>query len=284
MLQRKWLRFRYRVRRLVGEKPPRVAFLHIPKCGGTTIYRHFKTNLGGGRSNQIAHFDSLRFATFDASALDRARRAQFVMGHYGWNALSVVGEDAFRLTVLREPFARLKSLYRYSRAKQSSDHRLFAPLLEAAKQRDFGDFCLSPEPELRPLLDNAMTRTLAHDYYPLGNWDRERATRDALAHLDALDLVVDLNNLDAVLPRLADLTDTKLVHGQLRENATPAVKAELISSAEFESDARLMNLIAQDRVVYRHAFGGVSARDDDHSSCPYAESSRCPCALTASPE
>lgn len=285
MLQRKWLRLRYRVRRLISRTPPpRVAFLHIPKCGGTTIYRHFKTNLGGGRSSHIAHFDSLKFAAFDGNALARARRAQFVMGHYGWNALSAVGEGAFRLTVLREPFARLKSLYRYSRAKQSSDHHLFAPLLEAAKQRGFADFCLSPEPELRPLLDNAMTRTLAYDYYPLGDWDRERATRDAAKHLDSLDLVVDLNDLDAALPRLAELTDTKLARGQLRENATPAVRAEEISSAEFESDARLMSLIAQDRILYRHAFGPQTPSEALSAACPYDKSNGCPCAFTTSPE
>jgi hypothetical protein len=283
MLQRKWLRLRYRMRRLIGRvPPPRVAFLHIPKCGGTTIYRHFKTNLGGSRSSHIAHFDSLKFAAFDGAALTRAQRAQFVMGHYGWNALAAVGEGAFRLTVLREPFTRLKSLYLYSRAKQSSDHRLFAPLLEAAKQRSFAEFCLSPEPELRPLLDNAMTRTLAHDYYPLGEWDRERATRDATRHLDSLDLVVDLNDLDAALPRLAKLTDTKLVHRQLRENATPAVKAAVMSRAEFESDAELMSLIAQDRIVYRHAFAPPNGAPG--SQCPYDRASACPCAFTTSPQ
>jgi hypothetical protein len=176
------------------------------------------------------------------------------MGHFGWNALSAVGQGAFRITVLREPFARLKSLYVYSRAKRTSDHPLFGALLDAAKERHFGDFCLSPEPELRLLLDNATTRTLAHDYYPLRPWNRERATHEAIAHLDAFDCVIELSDLDAALPRIAALTDTKLVPAQLRQNAAPPIKAEVMSRREFESDARLLSLIAQDRAVYRHAF------------------------------
>ncbi len=254
MLQRKWLRLRYRMKQLLGEAPPRVAFLHIPKCGGTTIYRHFKTNLGGRRSHKIAHFNSLEFAAFDNEAIEQVRRAPVVMGHYGWSALSAIGEGVIRITVLREPFERLKSLYLYSRAKPSSDDPLFAPLLDAAKERSFGDFCLSPEPALRLLLDNVTTRTLAHDYYPLRPWDRERAAQDAIAHLDALDLIVELSELDAALPRIAALTGTKLVRSQLRQNITPPIQAEVISRAEFESDERLMSLIAQDRVVYHHAF------------------------------
>ena len=38
MLERKWLRLRYRMKSIVGRAPKRVAFLHIPKCGGTTVF------------------------------------------------------------------------------------------------------------------------------------------------------------------------------------------------------------------------------------------------------
>ena len=140
MLERKWLRFRYRINCIVGRQPKRVAFLHIPKCGGTTVFQHFKTNIGGGRSGRIAQCDSLSFAKLDAKALERSRRARFVSGHFGWTALSAAGADAFRFTVLREPFDRLVSLYKFSRTKQHSDNPIFSAVFEAAKQRSFGDF------------------------------------------------------------------------------------------------------------------------------------------------
>lgn len=255
MLERRWLRLRYCLRELAGCAPQRVAFLHIPKCGGTTIFRHFKTNLGSGRSAKIVHLNSMELATLEDGEVRRAQRAPFVFGHIGWNTLSTIGDGAFRFTVLREPLERLTSLYRYARTKAKPDRPVFAGLLELAKQRSFGDFCLSQEPEVKALIDNAMTRTIADDYYPLRPWNRRDAVATATEHLAALDLVLDLNDLDTSLPRLAALTGTRMARKQTRSNQTPPAAVELMSRAEFESDAALRSLIACDSVLYRRALG-----------------------------
>ncbi len=254
MLERKWLRFRYRINCIVGRQPKRVAFLHIPKCGGTTVFQHFKTNIGGGRSGRIAQFDSMNFAKLDAKALERSRRARFVSGHFGWTALSAAGADAFRFTVLREPFDRLVSLYKFSRTKQHSDNPIFSAVFEAAKQRSFGDFCLSTEPELKALIDNAMTRALADDYYPHSSAEPRHVLRAAKEHVDQLDLVVDLADLDDTLPLLANITGTKLARQRQWQNRTPAAPVQVLPREDFESDAGLMSVIAQDCMLYRYAF------------------------------
>ena len=262
MLQRKWLRLRYSFDRMVAGKAPRIAYLHIPKCGGTTIFHHFKSNLGNSKSGKAVHFDSEAFARFDDAALETARRAQFVSGHFGWNALCAVGAGAIQFTTLRDPFKRLRSLYSFSRSKAHSAKPLFAATFEAAKQRSFGDFCLSPEPEVRMMIDNAMTRTLADDYACDKAWDHDTTLRAAMRNLDRLDLVIDLDDLNAEMPRICQISRTRLVRGQPNQNVTPPSDLRLMSRDEFESDVWLHKLIAQDEKLYHHAFGPRRSRGE----------------------
>ncbi len=254
MLERKWLRLRYRLKNIIGPTPKRVAFLHIPKCGGTTVFQHFKTNIGGGRSGKIAQFDSVGFTRLNAHDLESARHAQFVSGHFGWTALTTTGADAFRFTVLREPFDRLVSLYKFSRTKQHSDKPLFSAVFEAAKQRSFEDFCLSKEPELKTLIDNAMTRALADDYYPYVCSQPRDVLHWAKQHVDQLDLVIDLGDLDKTLPMLAEITGTKLTRKRQWQNKTPDAPVKILSRKEFERDESLMRVIEQDCRLYSHVF------------------------------
>lgn len=258
MLKRKWLRLRYQLKTFAGATPRRIVFLHIPKCGGTTVFQHFKTNIGGGRSGRIARFDSMQFSKFSTPALDDVQRAQFVSGHFGWRAMEASGADAFRFTVLRDPFERLVSLYRFSRLKREAESQVFSAVFEAAKQRSFGDFCLSSEPELKSMIDNAMVRAMADDYYPFQRADPARTLRAAVDHIDLLDLVIDLPNLNAALPQLAKITGTQLVNRMSWENRTPSERVSLISRAEFESDDALARVIALDRSLYRYAFSPVA--------------------------
>lgn len=254
MFERKWLRLRYRLQGLIAERPRRISFLHIPKCRGTTVFQHFKSNIGSSRSGRIARFDSMQFAEFSEPALAQVRRARFVSGHFGWNALAASGDDAFRFTVLREPFDRLASLYRFSRLKQDAESEVFAAVFEAAKQRSFADFCLSPEPALKSMINNAMARALAEDYFPFEAADPARTLRTAIDHIDQLDLVIDLPHLSAALPRLAKLTGTKLVGAAHWENRTPLAHVDMMSREEFESDDALMKVTALDRAIYHYAF------------------------------
>ncbi|MEQ1819514.1 MAG: sulfotransferase family 2 domain-containing protein [Terricaulis sp.] len=275
MLERKWLRLRYRLKSLAGESPRRVAFLHIPKCGGTTVFQHFKSNIGGGRSGRIVRFDSAQFAEFSAPALEDVRRAQFVSGHFGWNATAASGDDAFRFTVLRDPFERLVSLYRFSRLKENAESAVFEAVFEAAKQRSFGDFCLSPEPELKSMIQDAMTRALADDYFPYQDADPVRTLRAAIDHIHQLDLVIDLRNLNAAMPKLAEITGTRLASRPIWENRTPSEQIPMLSWAEFESDNALMNVIGLDRMLYRYAFSPFSPEYQpfaaDHTPAPRNE-------------
>ena len=249
MLERKWLRLRYRLGGLMGPRPKRVFFLHIPKCGGTSVHRHFKNNVGNGRSGRVALLNSLSGDLANQGKLEAAARAHYVSGHCGWNAAQAAGADAFRFTLLRDPFERLASLYLYARERHRADHRVFEKLFKAAKHHSFADFCLSDDPELRALIDNAQVRTLAHDYFPYRAADAA-TLKVALHHLDALDFVADAQDLDAVFPALAELTGTFLPRQPIRLNETQSTQALGLTRQDFMADRRLHALIAWDLGLY----------------------------------
>lgn len=251
MWERMLLRLRFRFREATGRRPPRVVFLHIPKSGGSTLNRHFKWNIGNGRSGRLASLDSMTGC--DAAAIARAQRARFVSGHFGWKSLKAVDRDAFRFTVLRDPYERLKSLYRFSRSRPPSLHPVFERVFEAARREPFEAFCLSEEPDVRALVDNAQARALAGDFYPFVSGDSDAIGVSARRHLDALDLVLDQADLDAGMPLLALRTDTRLTNEQLWLNRTPEVRVgAMIDRHAFIRDRRLFARIAQDFELYEH--------------------------------
>lgn len=248
---RQWLRFRFRLDCALGKPPPRVVFLHIPKCGGTSVNRHFKWNFGNGQSGLLAEVDSMRGVC--AEALARARAAQYVHGHFGWTTLQAVDASAIRFTVVREPFERLRSLYFYARAQTVVDHPVFEKVVACAKALPFEGFCLSEDRDVRALIDNAQARALACDYFPFQEHDRTRLSKAASQNLSTLDFVIDQRDLDRVFVLLAARTGTRLSRFQRRLNETPCLSGKVISRGAFLRDRELSALIAQDLEVFDFA-------------------------------
>ena len=253
MLRRSWLRLQFQLKRLVGKAPPRVAFLHIPKCGGTSVNYHFKSNFGGARSGMSVQLDSMTGSDSDPAELERARNAFYVAGHFGWSAMARVSEGAVRFTIVRDPFDRLKSLFQFVRGGRRLKHPTFARVAAAAADMDFAEFCLTDQPEVRALVDNAMARTLASNYFPFEAADPAKTVRAAAANLDSLDFVVDIKNLSTALPRLAEATGTTIVSEREWLNKSEPAAAEVMSRQCFLNDRNLVARIAQDLDVYEYA-------------------------------
>jgi hypothetical protein len=145
----------------------RIAFLHIPKAGGTSMLSalsaHFPEHkICPERLNGLGDWPSAKLSEYDLFA-----------GHFVFDALSLVPDPKVTFTMLREPKARMLSWYYYVRA-HPRDH------LE------------KHDPFLLPMRDQSLTEYLASD----------RATRDG----NWMTELIGNSDLDLALARLKQFT------------------------------------------------------------------------------
>jgi hypothetical protein len=255
-MKQAYARGRYFAKKFLGYEIPRVAFLHIPKCAGSSINHHFKANYGGSRWRNSVLLDSALGSAFcDRKRLD-ALNAQYVSGHMGWQTFHVVSRNAFRLTVLRDPVSRLKSLYLFSRNREKSNHKLFIKLMEAARDLSFLEFCISDDPDLQAMTDNTQARQIACDYYPFQPYEDEAVFSAAKENLLKFDMVLTTEAIDIVMPRIADITDTLIVSKNLRKNKTIKKDAQEFDLKSIEENPIFQKRISIDKRLYEFAIEG----------------------------
>lgn len=137
------------------EADTRLVFLHIPKCGGTSLSEVLKTN-----------FKPKEVCPHISDALSRQPQKQlttwrFFSGHYSKSSVDCVPGPKNIVTVLREPNARVLSLYYFWRAHKENyveENNLPGPRL--ARQMDLLSFLQSEDPSITRSIRNTMTRTL----------------------------------------------------------------------------------------------------------------------------
>lgn len=141
--------------RISGRPRPRIVFLHIPKCAGSTVTDHFRRRVGTIRSGRMVYL-------FDAQREDwerrvqAASRARYVAGHFGGATAARIAGGAFLFTFLRDPRARLRSHFRFFSAIDRPGERL--------PTRTYLDFLTADDPRCREGRDNVITRQLAVAY------------------------------------------------------------------------------------------------------------------------
>ncbi len=252
MLARQRLRLRNQFKRLIGATSQRVVFLHIPKCAGTSLNHHFKSNFGSGQSGNSVLLDSSLGSAFEPGQLRKAQSAQFVAGHHGWRTLRRVAEGAVTFTVIRDPYERLRSMYEFVHSDAKLKHPHFLAMRQVAVDSSFEDFCLSDDPNTRAFVDNAMTRTLSDDYFPYVR-QTSANVEQAIENLEKLDFVVTQSRLDKAMPEIARRTRTELIHSGKRRNETSRTNAPVISKDEFLGDPRLHERIKGDLRLFERA-------------------------------
>lgn len=230
---------------------PRVVFLHIPKTAGSSVNAHFKHHLGSTWSGGAVGLNTA--AGITPAALERARRARYVFGHFGWRTLEAVRGNAFAFTVLRDPAARIVSLYRFARMRNLATDSGFEPLMNAARSTGFAEFCRSEDPLVRLFIDNAQARTLAAGYLPeeCGIEDAGTMLPAAQAHLQSLDFVALTESLDMDFPALAKRAQLPPPRAGLHRNASGAAEPSTVSLQE--ARAILGDRIAVDQALYDFA-------------------------------
>jgi hypothetical protein len=259
-------------------------FLHIPKSAGSSIHSGLSATLPSG-SLAPQHFDASLFCNFkDFDLLSQEARRQVaanprevqslggyraVSGHFSLATLLQIADASSISTVLREPRARLLSLYMYWRTPDIGD--FWAPYSATEHAlRPLSAFL--SESCLAPAVDNQVCRMLLHGDPRLpesgfaDQSDVQAIAADAIALLDELGFVGVLELGDSAWRGVARLFGVTL--DPIKANVT----GELASLAAIRPEETLftadaLDLLEQrnaaDVLVYDHALAraGVDARE-----------------------
>lgn len=162
-----------------------IIFLHIQKTGGITLQRLLRRKLGLSlKTRAIKLFTERHSAdTVEQQLQQKKLHDRYVVGHFCYGIHQYLPQPFTYMTFLREPVARITSLYDYSRTNPTAyyhDHALNKSLEEFALETQLME------------LDNGQTRFLAGDLNdcfinrtPIGQCDRtllETAKRNVDSH------------------------------------------------------------------------------------------------------
>lgn len=249
--------------------PEKIIYIHIPKTAGTSVHYHLTENFEQGEISQHRHNDIL---TTPALSL---MRPKLFSGHYDWRITEILpGANPTVFTVLREPTARLVSLYRYLASHRPS--RIWAndfALARAARQHDFNGF-LEAAIEINPgAVDNVYVRTFGSTL-PLARWeaaaepewmerfgslsaeDWRGAMAAAMSRLEDLDFVGSVENIDESMKQIARLLNftppARIEHLKVMDAVTDETTAfEPVGTFKPETSPILERLTQFDNQLYR---------------------------------
>lgn len=191
---------------------PALGFLHFEKCGGVALVRW----LAGQFHPRQIDPDLARaapphqFARAVSGVGTWVGRYPLTWGHYDLGAFERFAGERLVFTMLREPRARLVSLYHYWRSvrPEKLDDPATDPLVGVAHRCDLAGFLQNDSPLLRDYIDNVYARRLTGRYATGEPADRLRTDRAgtlaaAEAALARLAFVGITERLDETAHRLA---------------------------------------------------------------------------------
>lgn len=184
-------------RRLFGNSYPQIIFMHVPKCAGSSVNHHLNGYFDSrifGRSVRINDIQLRGLA--HEQAIRKGQHAAYTYGHMSWTTMRAVGvgESVYVFTFLRDPMARLRSLYSYA-TRLDPARRLIAIGDKALNERlDYLsplDFFQCRAYRIRFDIDNFMVRTFSGDLgvFPKSEQDWRTALEQAKDNLCQLDYV-----------------------------------------------------------------------------------------------
>lgn len=256
-------RARYRLSRLgerimTGRDRPRIAFIHTPKTGGTSINSYFKEHVGSKQSGRTVFYDDY---SSDGVALfvERARRAKFVTGHMPWSAFEGFRDgNTYSFTFLRDPYDRLRSLYHYvanlpPAIRDDANVRLI-------KSMSLEEFLGSEHPVARSGTNNFIARQFAGslDVLPETQADRLRLAEAAIRNLSTVDLIGFNDDFDSAFAEIAEVAGLPPPPAGRKVNVTASLatseekRKEAARSLDDEMRELARPLVEADLIVYEH--------------------------------
>jgi len=225
---------------------PRICFLHIPKCGGTTIDRALSRHYAADQQVRMHAHGSFAAAKAAGQSLMDYRHDQvplmlstpggrYVCGHFPFNEAA---HERFRdqwkfITLLREPVSRWFSEYFYNR---------HSPGGHFSTELDLETYVAQAGPS------TAFSGKLTHATALSSSEDRVQA---AISTLERLDAVGCLEQLDEFQHQLETLLGAELEVGHDRRNPLPVEKQKKTVTPAIRR--RVEELCAEDTEIYEHA-------------------------------
>ncbi|MBU2994093.1 sulfotransferase family protein [Octadecabacter sp. B2R22] len=244
-------------------KEDRVVFLHIPKCGGTTL--HNMLSYWFGQSN--VHSERLNGLYGHTGA--SLASAKVFSGHYDHYATTLIPGPKKMITFLRDPLDRLVSLYNFHRAHSPSiieRHNLVLP--RWANEHDVDSYFEHPVIRNSPAINNTMVRYFS-DVPQIGRYHETGAAKEisldemleqALRNLEKFAFVGFMDQYAADMKRLAATLGceppSKVKKHQVLDDlmdSSPDMRKITKQKPTAQSRDDMEELVAYDRILYAHA-------------------------------
>lgn len=137
-----------------------LAFVHIPKTAGTSLVSAFKREFRRSRSLRLDEAKDLQ----RLERIELRRKYDFLHGHFGMMDVENIASE--HVTVLRDPTARILSLYNFWRAKaEDRDEKTgrgdLPEAMRLTKTLSFRDFVFSDVPRIVNDIQNAQSYQIA---------------------------------------------------------------------------------------------------------------------------
>ena len=240
---------------------PKVTFLHLEKTGGMAV-----TEVLTAQFHPLQIDADLRRAfpphvltPLPPFLLERVRRCALVWGHYDVPSIQRLGDGRFTFTLLREPKARILSLYRYWRGQASLDlgwNGMNQPVL-AAQSLSLAAFLATDDPWILDYIDNFYVRRLTGQYCSFGGRDPLRAAPEewlarALQTLESFDFVGLSEDSEGAIALLSHLLGFAAPPSVPRVNVTRS-EGKSADANDPDVAAALDRLTRLDQLVYAAA-------------------------------
>lgn len=241
----------------------RAVFMHIPRCGGSTLHNilvnwYGPVNLHSDRVNGLYYYSARNLAS-----------KKLFSGHYDYYATQLVPGNPRLMVFLRDPRDRLISLYHIHRAhREELIERRNLVLARWANQYDINEYFAHPEVRAHPAINNAITRHLSSQPQlgqALGNVDGAHlpieVLRDqAIGNLANFDFIGLMQHYDISVARLAKLlgkqVPAKIAHERNFDTlieTDPNMKRIDRQIPNAKTHALLDELVCEDEIVYEFA-------------------------------
>lgn len=248
-----------------GPTPPladleseRLVFLHIPKCGGTTLHDMLVDWYGADQMHPERHNGLYFYA-----ARNLASKTLF-SGHYDYYGTQLVPGPKRMITFLRNPRSRLISLYNFHRSHRDDlIERYNLTLARWANMYDINEYFANPQVRAHPAVNNTMARHFSNQPQ-LGNVTADlpiQVLRDqSIVNLSRFDFIGLIEKYDTSIKRLATMlgqtppeTIKKARNFTTLIETDPNMKPIEKQVADEKTHQLMHDLVREDEAIYAHA-------------------------------